>query len=85
MKYLKIYYRLLVYFTSFTFVLEILRNKKSSENDQLTCLFQSFSPVPPTLNLKKNPVNQLIKFFLALCSFKKIYWKCTSINKLQAI
>ena len=39
--------------------------KKSSENDQLTGHFQSFFYFfcPPTLNLKKNPVNQLIKKF----------------------
>ena len=42
-----------------------LKKKKSSENDQLTGHFQSFFIfiffVPQTLNLKKNPVNQLIK------------------------
>ena len=69
------------YLTSFTVFLEILKKKnsekiknkikKSSENDQSTGHFQSFSIyfffVPPTLNLKKNPVNQLIKKILALC------------------
>ena len=68
MKYIKIKYRLLVYLTSLLFFfLGILKKalKKSSENDQLTGHFQSFFYlfyfVPPTLNLKKNPVNQLIK------------------------
>ena len=41
------------------------KKKKSSENDQLTGHFQSFFIyfffVPSTLDLKKNPVNQLIK------------------------
>ena len=37
-------------------------NKKSCENDQSTGHFQRvFFSVPLTLNLKKNPVNQLIK------------------------
>ena len=36
------------------------KKKKSSENDQSTGHFQSFFFVPSTLNLKKNPVNQLI-------------------------
>ena len=43
--------------------------KKSSENDQSTGHFQSFIIYffrPPTLNLKNNPVNQLIKKTLAL-------------------
>ena len=35
--------------------------EKSSENDQSTGHFQSFFFVPSTINLKKNPVNQLIK------------------------
>ena len=52
MKYLKIYYRLLVYLTSFTVCSGDI--KKCSENDQKTGLFQSFSFHPPTLNLKKN-------------------------------
>ena len=44
--------------------------KKSSENDQLTGHFQSFFiylffSSPSTLNLKKIPVNQLIKKMLA--------------------
>ena len=60
MKYLKIYYRLLVYLTSFTVCSGDI--KKCSENDQKTGLFQSFSFHPLTLNLKKkNSVNQLIK------------------------
>ena len=51
MKYLKIYYRLFVYHSSFTVFLDILikkekkkhsENKKSSENDQLAGHFQSF-------------------------------------------
>ena len=33
----------------------------SYENDQSTGHFQSFFSSPPTLNLKKNPVNQLKK------------------------
>ena len=40
------------------------KKKKSSENDQLTGHFQSLFIYffrPPTLNLKQNPVNQLIK------------------------
>ena len=47
MKYLKIYYRLLVYLTSFTVCSGDI--KKCSENDQKTGLFQSFffsSPDP---------------------------------------
>ena len=63
MKYLKIWYRLLVYLIVLLFVLEILKKKKkSSENDQSTGYFQSFfSYRPPTLSLKKFPVNQLRK------------------------
>ena len=61
MKYLKIKYRLLVYLTSFTVCFGNIK-KKSSENDQLTGHFQNVSLlVPPTLNLKKIPINQLIK------------------------
>ena len=57
MKYLKIYYRLLVYFTSLTVCLGDIKKKKalkmkkkkSSENDQSTGHFQSFFaffPIP---------------------------------------
>ena len=60
-------YRLLVYFTSFTVCSGDIKKKalkmkkKTSENNQLTGHFQSFFfSVPPTLNLKKNPVNQVI-------------------------
>ena len=58
MKYLKIY------LTSFTVFMEILKKKKSSENDQSTGHFQSFliyffGPHDP--RSEKNPVNQLIK------------------------
>ena len=45
------------------------KKKKGSENDQLTGHFQSFFIYffsKPTLNLKKIPVNQLIKKILAL-------------------
>ena len=56
--------------TSFTVPGDIKKKpkKKSSENDQLTGHFQSlfiylFFFTPPTLNLKKFPVNQLIKKF----------------------
>ena len=53
MKCLKIEYRLLVYFTSFTVCSGGIK-KKSSENDQTTDHFQSiFFLVPPTLNPKK--------------------------------
>ena len=63
------YIMIKVYLTSFTVVfLEILKKsseKKSSENDQFTghsqFFFYLFLFVPPTLNLKKNPVNQIIK------------------------
>ena len=73
-KYLYIEYRLLIYISLVLLFLEILKKalkmkKKSSENDQLQCnwsfseLFYLLFFVPPTLNLKKNPVNQLIKKF----------------------
>ena len=64
MKYVKIKYRQLAYHTSFTVCSGDIKNsseKKSSENDQLN--FQSFLFFPLTLNLKKIPVNQLIKKF----------------------
>ena len=52
-------------FYTYCFFLEILKKqKKSSENDQSTGHFQSFFIfffVPPTLDLKKIPINQLIK------------------------
>ena len=64
-------YRLLVYLTNLTAVFFLrYKNKssengnKSSENDQSTTNFQSFFfffSVSSTLNLKKNPANQLIK------------------------
>ena len=70
MKYLMIKYRLLVFtLLVLLFFLEILKKKfrkKSSENDQSTGHFQSFFLlffIPLTLNLKKNPANQLIKKF----------------------
>ena len=84
MKYIKIYYRLLVYLTSLTvFSGDIIKkkkkkalkkkNKESSENDwsfsELFYLFFFF--VPSTLNLKKNPVNQLIKKFWPKRPFQK--------------
>ena len=50
--------------------------KKSSENDQLTGHFQSFFIyyiVPPTLNQKKIPVNQLIIKFWPKIGNKKGY------------
>ena len=61
------------------FFLEILKKnkgkkalKKSSENDQSTGHFQSFFIyfffVPPTLDLKKIPVNQLIIWPKAQCT-----------------
>ena len=59
-KYLKIEFRLLFYFTSFTVCSGDI--EKSSENDELTGHFQSFFFRSPTLNLKKT-LNQLI-FFL---------------------
>ena len=68
MKYLKIFkYSLLVYLTSFIVCSEdIKRKEKSSENDQsaghFLRVFCSFIH-PLTLNLKKIPVNQLIKKF----------------------
>ena len=70
MKYLKIFYRLLVYLASFTGVFsgdikkeKKISEKKSSENDQSTGHFQSFfCPLDPKSE-KKNPVNQLIKKF----------------------
>ena len=58
MKYLKIYYRLLVNLTSFKFFQEILKKKKisekkiSSENDQSTGHLQSFFYSLPPLNHK---------------------------------
>ena len=52
MKYLKIKYRLLVYLINWSF----------SE------LFYLFFYVPPTLDLKKNPVNQLIKKTGLICA-----------------
>ena len=38
-----------------------MKKIKRSENEQSTGHFHSFFFVPPTLNLKKNPINQLIK------------------------
>ena len=65
------YYRLLVYFTSLTVCSRDIK-KKSSENrikrsdteKKALVIFRGFSPffsLPLTINLKKNPVNQLIK------------------------
>ena len=56
---------MLVYFTRFTVCSGDIKSsendvKKSSENDQSTGHFQSLF-CPPTLNLTKIPVNQLIK------------------------
>ena len=80
MKYLKITF---IYNTSLTVFLEKKKKssekkkknlrKKSSENDQSTDHFQSFFILfffssPPTLDLKKNPVNQLIKKTWPNCS-----------------
>ena len=69
MKYIKIKYS----FTSFYFSGDkkkkksSKKKKKSSENDQFNWsfseLFYLFFFVPPTLDLKKNPVNQLIRKF----------------------
>ena len=64
MKYLKIEYRLLVYFPTLTVDIkkessENENEKESSENDQSAGHFQSFfssPPPPPTLNLKKIPL-----------------------------
>ena len=70
---------MLVYLTSFTVFfsgdLKKKKNKKkkkkSSENDQSTGHFQSFFIifffVPPTLDRKKIPLNQLIKKFWPYC------------------
>ena len=65
---LKIFYRLLVSFTSLTNcsgdITKALKMKKSSENDQSTGHFQSFFSfliASQTLILKDNHVKQLIK------------------------
>ena len=78
-KYLMILYRLLVYLNSLTVCsgdiqkTENDQSKKISENDRSTGHFQSlfFYFLSPTLNLKKNPVNQLIKKFLPKCIYTR--------------
>ena len=61
MKYLKILYILLIYFTCFTVCSGDI--KKNSENDQSAGHFQSFFPSPDPKSERKNPVNQLMKRF----------------------
>ena len=64
------------------------KGKKSSENDQSTGHFQSFFSFlfffPPTLNLKKNPINQLIKKFWPQVS-NNIYWVDTKLKQLRLL
>ena len=67
MKYLKIYYRLLIYLTCFTGFSGNIKKKLCKKALKMTSqlvIFKAFffAPLPPTLNLKKKiPVNQLIK------------------------
>ena len=57
MKYLKILYRLLVYLTSLSVCSRDIKNALKMISKLV--IFRAFF-VSPTLNLKKNPVNQLI-------------------------
>ena len=71
MKYLKIKYRLVIYFTSLTVcsgdIKKALKMKKSLENDQSTGHFKSFFFCPPTLNLKKDSSKSTNKKKCGLC------------------
>ena len=71
-KYIKIKYRLLVYFTSFTVFSGDIYIKKSSENDQFNWsfseLFYLFFFVPPTLDLNFFSRKSTNKKILALPS-----------------
>ena len=86
MKYLKIK----VYFTSFTVLKKkaLKMKKKSYENDRSTGHFQSFFSfsffVPSTLNLKKIPVNQLMKKFWPFTHDRFLYSLCR-LQKYSAL
>ena len=59
MKYLKIYYRLLVYLTSFTVCSGAIKNALKMTRQLV--FFRAFLFIPDPKSEKKFPVNQLIK------------------------